>query len=436
MKPEQILEMASKVAEQAEVYYVQSEQTPISFETNRLKQVTTRESRGVALRIIKNGRLGLAATTRLDDIQQLIDSAVEVAQFGAEAKFELPGPSQYPMVNVYDPAVEKVPVEKMVDLGNEIIERLLAFNPELLCEASISKNVASIEIINSKGGRASFRKSVFGLSMEATLIRGTDMLFVGDSQSSCQPIFDISKAVETTIKQLEMAKRNASIPSKTMPVIFAPQGVLSALISPLASAFNGKTVLLGASPLGDKQGQQVFDSKISIWDDPTLDLRPGSSICDDEGVPTRKVSLVDKGVVGEFLYDLQTAGLARKKSTGSASRSLESLPSPSINLLVFGTGNMSQDEMIADVKEGLLVWHLMGAGQGNVLGGEFSGNVLLGYKIENGEVVGRVKDTMVAGNVYSVLKDVVDLGSEAEWLGGSILLPAIYVASLGVASRG
>ncbi|MBI2863524.1 MAG: TldD/PmbA family protein [Chloroflexi bacterium] len=436
MQPEQILEMASKVAEQAEVYYVQSESTPISFEANRLKQVTTRESRGVALRIIKNGRVGLAATTRLDEVRQLVDAAVEVAQFGAEAKFDLPGPGHYPAVNVYDPSVEQVTVEKMVDLGNETIERLLAVNSELLCEASISKSAASVQLLNSKGGKASYRKAVMGISMEATLIRGTDMLFVGDSQSSCQPILDVTQAVNTTLKQLEMAKRNAGIASKAMPVIFVPQGVLSALISPLASAFNGKTVLLGASPLGDKRGQRVFDSKISIWDDPTIDLRPGSAMCDDEGIPTRKVTLVNEGVVGEFLYDLQTAGLAGTKSTGSAGRSLESLPSPSTSLLVVGTGNMSQDEMIADVKEGLLVWHLMGAGQGNVLGGDFSGNVLLGYKIENGQVVGRVKDTMVAGNVYDVLKDVVALGSEAEWLGGSMFVPAIYVASLGVASRG
>ena len=91
--------------------------------------------------------------------------------------------------------------------------------------------------------------------------------------------------------------------------------------------------------------------------------------------------------------------------------------------------------MVADLREGLIVEYLMGASQGNVLGGEFSGNVLLGYLVENGKITGRVKNTMVSGNIYQILKDVTAFGSERRWIGGSLLTPPILCPAVAVASR-
>jgi PmbA protein len=81
------------------------------------------------------------------------------------------------------------------------------------------------------------------------------------------------------------------------------------------------------------------------------------------------------------------------------------------------------------------VEQLMGAEQGNVLSGDFSGNVLLGYKIENGKIVGRVKNTMVSGNVYQILKNSSTLGNLARWVSGMVLTPHIYCSNLSVASK-
>jgi PmbA protein len=91
--------------------------------------------------------------------------------------------------------------------------------------------------------------------------------------------------------------------------------------------------------------------------------------------------------------------------------------------------------MVRDIKEGLVIEQLMGAEQGNILGGDFSGNVLLGYKIENGKLVGRVKNTIVSGNVYQLLKEIAGIGSEAKWIGGFLCTPHIYCPSLAVAAK-
>ena len=82
-----------------------------------------------------------------------------------------------------------------------------------------------------------------------------------------------------------------------------------------------------------------------------------------------------------------------------------------------------------------MVEQLMGATQGNVLGGDFSGNVLLGYKVEDGKIVGRVKDTMVSGNIYQLLKQVAAIGNDTRWIGGFLNTPSIYCSSVSVASR-
>ncbi|MEJ2048180.1 MAG: metallopeptidase TldD-related protein, partial [Dehalococcoidia bacterium] len=74
-------------------------------------------------------------------------------------------------------------------------------------------------------------------------------------------------------------------------------------------------------------------------------------------------------------------------------------------------------------------------GQGNILSGDFSGNVLLGYKIENGKIVGRVKDTMVSGNVYQVLNEISAIGNDAKWVGSSVSTPSLYCPSVSVASK-
>jgi len=432
---ENILARAEKVAEEAEVFMVSSEETSVQFEANRLKHLQTKQATSVALRVIKQGRTGYATTTEMDDGQELVNSAVETARFGMPAKFQFPGLISYPRIEVFDTAVESVSIEEMVGLGEEMVSAVTGNTPGIICEAGITRVVISVRILNSSGGQAEYRKSVFGLGIEGSLINDTDMLFVGEGASSCHPLLESGEVTEVVLRQLELARNRASISSRSLPVIFTPDGVASALLMPLMAAFNGKTVLEGASPIGNKAGQKVFDEKLSLWDDSTISYRPSSRLCDDEGIPGQRTSLIEGGVVAKFLYDLQTAALANTRSTGNGSRG-RGLPAPSASAFVITPGDTAFEEMVRDMKEGLVVEQLMGAGQGNVLGGDFSGNVLLGYKVENGEITGRVKDTMVSGNIYQALKTVVAVGSEAKWVGGSLQTPHLYCSGLSVASKG
>jgi len=430
-----ILRSARKVAEQAEVFAVSSRVMPIQFEANELKQVQTKESSGIALRIFREGRIGFA-TVSGDGLEALVDMAVETSQFGGSANFQFPSSQDYSAVSIFEPEVEKIAMERMVEIGKELIAKIREHTPDILCDVEVTKGTSSISIINSQGGEARYDKSFFSLSMEGIIVQDTDMLFVGDSESSCRLPANIANLADRVIRQLEMAKKKATVSTKLLPVIFTPRGVVSALLSPLVLAFNGKTVFEGASPLKDKPGEQVFDKRLSLWDDATIAYGVGSYPCDDEGVPGRRLPLVTNGVVSNFFYDLQAAALAGAYSTGNGRRAGGGFPRPAISSLILSGGDISFQAMVEDMKEGLVVEQLMGAEQGNILSGDFGGNVLLGYKVENGEIVGRVKDTMIAGNVYQVLRELLGIGQEARWVRGILFTPPLYCPRVSVATKG
>jgi len=430
-----LLGSAGKKAEEAEVFEVSTEMVPVHFEANRLKQIQSHESTAIALRIFREGKVGFAVGQGEGDVETLVDMAVQTAPFGPPANFEFPSVRDYPPIDVFDAGVPRLAMKQMVELGSELIARVREHTPDLLCDVGVIRGTSSVHLVNSRGGEAGWEESFFSVTLEGMLVQGTDMLLVGDSESSCCFSSDVSSLAGRVITQLERAKSTAAISPGQMPVIFTPPGVASALLAPLVLAFSGRAVLDGASPLKGRLGEEVFDPRLTLWDDATLPYRPGSCPCDGEGVPSQRIPLVSRGVVANFLYDLPTAALAGKKSTGSGRRMGDRLPAPGISSLVIEEGRGQFEDMVGDVKEGLVVEQLMGGTQGNLLNGDFSGNVLLGYKVERGNIAGRVKDTMISGNVYQVLKEIIAVGSEARWVDGIFRVPHLYCPRLSVAAR-
>ena len=435
---EELLEKARKVADEAEVFFLRHWDEPVSFEANRLKLVARKESSGAALRILKGGRVGISSTTNLNNLDGLVDNALEVASLGPPVGFQFPPYSSLSPVEVYDPQVESTTAEEMIHLGQSLVDRVRDGWADLMCDARVSRGVTSLTILNTRGGYSSYIKSVFSVSVHGTLVKDTDMLFVSDWAASCHPIQDITGLAETVRLQLEHSRNIVPAPTADggTTVVFTPRGFAGALLPPLLAGFNGKTVLQKASPLVGMLGEPLFDERLSLWDDPTTPFTPGSRMCDDEGVPTRVVPLIDGGVVGSFLYDLQTAFLAGVESTGSAHRGLSTLPEPGMSVTTVGEGEVSYTDMIKGVRSGLVVESLLGAGQSNILGGDFNANVLLGFCIERGEIIGRVKNTVISGNVYKVLRNIGAIEDTNHWVGGAVRTPALATLGISVATKG
>jgi PmbA protein len=434
---ERLLELALQQASSAEVYSASTESAVVHFEANKLKQLENRQSTTVALRIVKEGRIGFAAASGAYEPEMLVEMAVETSKYGAEARFDLPGASVFVAPKTYDSRIVELETDALIEMGMNVIDRVSSAHADVQCEGIVSIGAGLVQIVNSSGLDASSRKTSIGAMMEGVRISGTDMLFVGDSISSATLLDDANPIADTMLAQLSRAANLAHMKTGTYPVLFTPQGVDVALLLPLAVAFNGKNVLEKSSRLAGRQGVQVFAPALSLWDDSTVDSRPTTSPFDAEGVASRRVPLIEAGIVGEFLFDLQTAAEAGMATTGSGRRAdARSQVRPGMSAFVVGEGDATFEQMLASIEEGLVVEELIGAGQGNLLSGEFGGNVLLGYKVERGKIVGRVKDTMIAGNIIDALSRDVVIGNDSRWVGGNLRTPSILCDGISVSSKG
>jgi len=205
------------------------------------------------------------------------------------------------------------------------------------------------------------------------------------------------------------------------------------------AALSGKQVIERASPWSDRLGEQVISDALTISQHPSRG--PFSCPFDDEGTPTRPLVFIQDGILQLFYTDRTSGRLLGSGTTGNGFRpGLGSYPTPGLfNLLIepsammtSTTANKSLLDLIASLDEGLVLDQMLGGGAG--ISGDFSVNVDLGYRVKQGQIVGRVKDTMISGNVYTALKQLVEIGEDADW-NGSCYTPSLIVEGLSVTGR-
>lgn len=428
----QLIEKALKTAQGAQAVLRESEETDVSFENNRLKSISPSQRTSINLKVIVDGKVGTSTTTDVRDLDGVVERAVAAACFGSTAHYQFASPQPAPPVELYDEKVRQLSTQEMMHIGQGMLDQVRAYNADILVSAGVTRRTSRLEYANSSGTQFTDRTTSLNMGTFGNLVRGTDILETGYGKTSRSREIDSEDISDQTIQWFRLSERLAEVKSGRMPVIFTPLG-MSVLLLSLYEGFNGKSVFLGESPLSSKLGQQIADPLFTLMDNPLIDYSPASHRYDEEGVPHRPVALIENGVAKNFLYDLDTAGRAGTQSTGHG------VGCNPIQLVV-STGSTPYEDMIKSVKEGILVHQVMGLGQGNSISGEFSVNVHLGFKIENGEITGRVKDVMLAGNVYDALNDIAAIGSQAEWVPPnfsfcSMLTPAMQIGALNIVTN-
>ncbi len=424
---EQALEIAARRAQAAEVSLTRSRATNAEYQDDKLKQVQVAQTTHLAVRVIVNGKLGRAHTTDPQQVESVIARAIQLAEFGSEAGFQFPGPADFPQVKTYDPDVERIPKEDLVAVGAQMLDLIKGYNNDIKVFAGAGWSAGEQRILNSSGLDVRHHGSHYGIGIGGELIRGTDMLQVYANRDWRMPVVAPKDLAERVIEQFRLAERNVPVASKSMPVILTPRASFILLLS-LQMGTNGKNVMKGDSPLAGRLNEKIASDGFSFIDDATIDYAPASSPCDGEGVARTRTPIIDNGRLNAFLYDLETASKEGTESTGNG-------PGCEPSNLVISPGDVSFADMVSSTEEGILVEHVLGLGQSNIMNGDFSVNVSLGYKIENGEIVGRVKDAMVAGNVYDALTRIEAVGCESEWT-SSINAPPIKLEALSVVAKG
>ncbi|MFM7438492.1 MAG: TldD/PmbA family protein [Snowella sp.] len=409
-------------AEEAEVYYSRSQSHPVFFEANRLKQLESSESEGTALRVWRDGCPGLAVAYGPVDPQSLVEKAIALS---------LLNPPETPELNeartqIAQSVGKTIPVETLVEVGKKAIAQIREAYPEVLCSGELECEEDQTILLNSKGLHCEHQDTAISYYFGVEWIRGEDFLAVYDGEYSREKI-NLNQIVEQILQRLIWAKDNASSPTGKVPVLFTPNAA-TMLWGTVIAALNGKRIVEDSSPWSQKLGEQVLSDLLTFSQDPQL--IPYDCPFDDEGTPTQALTLINQGKIEQFYSDHTIARNLGYAPTGNGFRpGLGGYPTPNLVNCIIESGEGSLSELISQMGNGLVIDQILGGGPD--ISGDFSINVDLGYRIENGEIVGRVKDTMVAGNVYTILKQILALGSDRQW-NGSCYTPSVLVDGVSV----
>ncbi len=435
---QQIIEKIKQKVPAGELFRVNYKSIPIDYEMNQLKSINAEELEGWALRIIQNNKIGFSSATSQEQINRMLEKAIEVSQFGQKAYFNFPEkiiPATDLNLQMSDKKIKEKTIAEMIEEGNKIIKKINSINADFRCDAGLTKQESTVEYYNTFGGSFQYEQTMFAYSVMVQNTTENDMLMLMESQQWGSDSMPLDIFWEKLEQKIKWSSKIVDIESGNMPVIFTPKALL-VLILPFISGLNGRSVNKKISPLGDKKGQLVWSPLFSMYSDGTIDYAGGSAPYDDEGIKMQRLPLIKNGVLENYYYDLQNAAEAEVEPTGNGLRpGYSSPPAPGISNLVIPEGEMSMEEMIKDIKEGIIVDQVLGLGQGNVLSGSFSNNVQLGFKIKNGQVTGRVKNVMIAGNAFEVMKNILGVGEKATWVSGQYHFPHVYLKSLPVSAK-
>ena len=434
-KLEKILELAEQQgATEAEVIQKTGSENPVNFENNKLKTLESKQSSGIFIRLIKNGKIGTASSTDPDALEPIVNSAIESSEFGTEATFQF---SKEKLDKPQENINKTPPLEDLVERGTNVIESLKPFHKDLLIGGGF--DLASVETIylNSNKSYGRRAKTIYSTGFSTQLVRGEDFLGIYESNSNLKDFPDEKEIAVKILEKLNYSKETMVLETKKYSVMFTPRAVSLIFANILSIILNGKTIEQKISPLVNKLGKELFDKKLSFIEDPSIGT--GYALFDDEGIKTSRKEFIKNGIVNSFYFDLASASrvMPRHVSTGNGFKpSLSTVPTPNLTSIKIEPGNKNAPiyrDIIKNIKEGVLVDQLLGAGQSNTLAGEFSVGIDLGYKIKNGQIQGRIKNCMLAGNIFDVLKNIEAISSDAAWIDGSELLPAFLIENMTVA---
>ena len=421
--PEQLLDLARRTgAEAAEVFQSSSSAQPVFFEANRLKQLEQNQLAGTALRVWRDGRPGIAVAHGPIAPQALVDKAIAISQLNAPETIELLAGTaqQFPDVG------QEVAVAQMIEWGQAAIALVREAYPEVICEAEFECDVEITRFVNSRGLDYGYSDTTLSSYLGVEWVRGDDFLSVGDGQVRRNTLSPTDLA-QQILQRLAWADRNVEPVVGRVPVLFTAKAA-DTLWGTLQAALSGKRVLEGASPWSDRIGEQVTSAALTLYQDP--DAGPFSCPFDDEGTPTQKLTFIDQGVLRLFYTDRTTGQELGGGSTGNGFRpGLESAPTPGLFNTLIQPGTMTFAQLMQQLDDAIVVDQILGETAG--ISGDFSINVDLGYRVSRGELRGRVKDTMVSGNVYTALMNLQALAQDADW-NGACFTPSVLLAGLSV----
>ncbi len=416
-----------KGASEAQVSINDETEFWVEVRNQNIEKLQQANSKNLSLKIIVNEKVANASSSdfSLDTLHKLVENAVERAKLASPDTFSSLPENQPITVNekdlqIYDPSIEKISADDKINIAKRI-EKIALSDKRITVSGGSSYYTAigNVVIANSKGFTGTYKYSSVsaGVSLQAGNKDNPVEDYWYESAKYLNGISSPEKIAGTAIDRVTRLIGSKKVKTQRVPVVF-DRKMASSLLGFLSQCINGHSVYMKRSFLAGKIGSKVAASNIKLIDNGLLPKGLGTSPFDSEGVPSQKTTLIENGILKNYILDTYSARKLNLKSTGNAGGSSN---------LYIETGNYSPEEIIASVNNGLFFVRSLGQGTNSTTGDYSKG--CYGIWIENGKLAYPVSEITVSGNLSDMLNNIEMLGNDLVF-DSSITSPTLKIKEL------
>lgn len=445
---EKALQHSKKIGiDECEIVKVKKKITTVRITDSEIVEIKQNFDESFGIRLIQDKKIASIQTTNKEEIEKTIDTAFKTFSNLKTREFwgELPHKAEYKMLDgTFDDKLDQISGSKSMDIAQNMINSSI---DDKISTITGSLNIVSenFELMNSNG--VSFKD-------KATYISG---LINAESEHGETPVSGIGYANGRTLsnfsaEQIGTDAKTMCIesinPKKINPdsysVIFEPYSVGEILAFVMAANFNFKTFSEKRSCFSMHHEKEIAVEQFSLIDDPHIPDGIGTKSIDDEGIITKKRNLIEKGIFKKTYSNLFDSYKEGKQSTGNASRagspmgrSAEPIPIAAPHNLKVIPGDQSQEEMIKETKQGLLVGRLWYTYAVNPIKGDFSCTARSGIRIiRDGEIIGPGRSVRIIHNLPAMMKNISAIGKNLrnviQWASLPSITPSLKAEDISV----
>lgn len=413
---EKLISLAKKKCDYAQLVLEDTYGESLNIEANKLKNIDSSTTKNYILKVWLDKKLGIATSNNLSE--ELLAQAIKIARVNKPLEFfyGLPQKPKYKKINTFDRKVANINEHNFKKYYEVIMQRLDKEKNNINITASqVSKTLSKTRVLNTNNIDIENLSTAFSFLIEANAIKENKLSNDYDSKSEVK-LFKIdntlNKVIEDTKTFLEAQELKQLELNKIQSYQIVPRIISDLLKNAFLDNLNGLSALKQKSIFQNKLNKKILDEKLTIIDNQTLNFGVNSSICDFEGIPSQKTTLVENGVLKNFIYDYNTAKKVNKSSTANAG--LDGIEFS--NIILKGKNQTDFDNK-------LIIEIISGAHTSNDTTTDFSVKVQKAW-LQKGKQKIPLKPFMISGKVLDILQNIQGFGGVEEQREG------IYTKSL------
>lgn len=407
-----IFDYAKSLADDIEIMLSSGTSFSVRIHDQEIEAFNYADSKGISVRVIKNGKVGYAYTEKFDEetFKLIVNEALENCKYSENDEIVIL--ENYPDINqkldVYSEELDKVDVKDKVKFAKDMEKIAKSFDKRVfnVPYSVMGDGKASVKIANSKGLNKEDKQN-YAFAFVSSLTEEKDDKRVGSDFIISRNFkeFNAQQLAENCVKKSVALLGGKEIKSGKYPVVLNNE-MTATILTTFSGLFSAKAVQEGKSLLKGKLGELIANNTVTIVDNA---LYPGgfsTRAFDSEGYPSQKTVLIDKGKLNSLLHNTVTARKDGVKSTGNGTRSYKGSLSISSTNFYLEPGNVKEKELFKNYDNIIEIVALQGMYSGaNTISGDFSLSAE-GFLYEKGKKKYSLKQFTISGNILKLLNDV------------------------------